>query len=362
MKKKMVLMVLMSTWAIFSIGNIYAASYLLDFEKYYAGTKVTELDDPFMSIEGYHMEVVAQSLEEGSILAFNSNAFGTNGAGGENWVIGQKSLTENPNRKSIGNLSTVTVLTGQDLKITFNSLYQVNSFKLELFDYGDWFPLQGNPTNTTIDRKAFLRAYDINDIQIGEYVHNIKYNLTQNDAFVAGAVPLTVSGNGKSIAYVKLVFEAVDPGVTFDNFTINYEPIVNINIKPYSWPNAINTCSEGATPVIIWGSEAFDVTMINLDTLTFGDKGLKVVGKGNKSLFEIDDFGYYDPSQFDSINPDLDGYDDLKAMFETHELSTFTDGDKSLGRVCFDYDVDGNKNWVNMCVEQEIFLSRDCEE
>jgi len=139
-------------------------------------------------------------------------------------------------------------------------------------------------------------------------------------------------------------------------------PLVpEINIKPYSWPNAINTCSSGGTPVIIWGSESFDVTKILLDTLTFGDKGLKVVGKGKKELFVIDDFGQPDPEAFDQINPIPDGYLDLNAKFDTYELSTFTEGSQTLGKVCFDYDYYGDGSYVkNICVTQEIFLSRDC--
>lgn len=138
-------------------------------------------------------------------------------------------------------------------------------------------------------------------------------------------------------------------------------PVPEINIKPYSWPNAINTCSSGGTPVIIWGSESFDVTKIILETLTFGDKGLKVVGKGKKELFVIDDFGQPDPNEFDQINPMPDGYLDLNAKFDTYEMSTFTEGMQTLGKVCFDYDVNGDGSYVkNICVTQEVYLSRDC--
>jgi len=142
-----------------------------------------------------------------------------------------------------------------------------------------------------------------------------------------------------------------------------------INIKPYSWPNAVNTCSQGSTPVIIWGSNLLDVYKIDLDSLTFGDKGLKVVGKGNKSLFVIDDFGQPtdDPDCVgvdgcDGIDPTPDGYDDLNAKFDTYELGTITNGTKTFAKVCFDYDVNGDFDYeTNICVEQEIFLSKECE-
>jgi hypothetical protein len=155
----------------------------------------------------------------------------------------------------------------------------------------------------------------------------------------------------------------VDRGTGIDNITFE-TALPEINIKPYSWPNAVNSCSNGGTPVIIWGSEYFDVNQINLDTITFGDKGVKVVGKGNKALATIGDFGQPtdDPACLyvdgcDGIDETPDGYDDLSIKFDTYALTVISDdGEPTKGRVCFDY----GSPAVNICVEQEIFLTQDC--
>ena len=48
---------------------------------------------------------------------------------------------------------------------------------------------------------------------------------------------------------------------------------VDIDIKPGSDPNSINTRSMGVVPVAILGSESFDVTNIDVSTLVFGPAG-----------------------------------------------------------------------------------------
>jgi probable HAF family extracellular repeat protein len=69
---------------------------------------------------------------------------------------------------------------------------------------------------------------------------------------------------------------------TFSLFAV-FEPAalsVVIDIKPGSDPNCFNANGHGVIPVAILGSSTFDVTLVDLSTLSFG--GLEVRVRGNK--------------------------------------------------------------------------------
>lgn len=97
-----------------------------------------------------------------------------------------------------------------------------------------------------------------------------------------------------------------------------------INIKPNSDPNSINLGSGGFVPVIIWGSDTLDVTMIDPTLLTFASAQVKTVGKTDRALCSILDLGSPDPSQFDSMGSP-DGEPDLICHFETQGILGLND-------------------------------------
>ncbi len=64
---------------------------------------------------------------------------------------------------------------------------------------------------------------------------------------------------------------------------------ITIDIKPGSYPNAINLGSNGVIPVAILSTPDLDATTINPDTVFLAGSGVAVRGKGNKSLASQED-------------------------------------------------------------------------
>ena len=83
-----------------------------------------------------------------------------------------------------------------------------------------------------------------------------------------------------------------------------------IDIKPGSYPNSLNINGHGVIPVAILGSADFDVTNINIETLSFAGLELRVKGNGSPQCSIQDVSG-------DFTNPEgaPDGYPDLVCQF-----------------------------------------------
>ena len=64
---------------------------------------------------------------------------------------------------------------------------------------------------------------------------------------------------------------------------------VQIDIKPGSYPNAINLGSNGVVPVAILSSADFDAASVDTQTVTLGGANVAVRGKGSKELAAFED-------------------------------------------------------------------------
>lgn len=97
--------------------------------------------------------------------------------------------------------------------------------------------------------------------------------------------------------------------------------IIEIDIKPGSYPNSLNINGHGVIPVAILGSADFDVTQIDPNTLRFADLEVRVKGNGAPQCSIKDVSG-------DFTNPEgaPDGYPDLVCQF-VDDPDTWLPGD-----------------------------------
>ncbi len=101
--------------------------------------------------------------------------------------------------------------------------------------------------------------------------------------------------------------------------------VVDIDIKPGSYPNAINLGSSGVIPVAILSSGEFDAITVDPETVALAGAGVAVRGKGNRLLSHEED-----------VN--ADGLLDLVVQVETENLDPgqFQDGSAVLEGSTYD--------------------------
>jgi hypothetical protein len=91
------------------------------------------------------------------------------------------------------------------------------------------------------------------------------------------------------------------PGYRFgvDNVTwlgdeLDAVPVVAIDIRPDSDVNAVNPKSRGVVPVVLFGSDDFDVTQVDPSTLAFGPDGAGLAHRNGPHLEDVDADGNLD--------------------------------------------------------------------
>ncbi len=92
--------------------------------------------------------------------------------------------------------------------------------------------------------------------------------------------------------YPKGILYGLGGNLEFPDFDFTFKtfsspcPVLDvaIDIKPGSYPNSINLCSGGSTPVAILGSTELDVRQVDVTSLTLADAEIRVVGKSGNLL------------------------------------------------------------------------------
>jgi hypothetical protein len=117
---------------------------------------------------------------------------------------------------------------------------------------------------------------------------------------------------------------------------------VDVDIKPGSCPNPLNTRSQGKLPVAILGTEDFDVTTIDTTTVEIGLAGDENGAKVSPIQSNIEDVGTpFQGELCDCHDLNGDGILDLTLKFSTQELVT-TLGLNSLDMRMVPFVVTGN--------------------
>ena len=150
---------------------------------------------------------------------------------------------------------------------------------------------------------TFLNTFGLN---YGDYYNNVHYVLPVTSTHpIFDGVDYLYYNNGNSVSEVDpsdpdtdiLEFSGSDGLIGIYKFTQSIIE-VDIDIKPGSDPNCFNNNNHGTIPIAILGNADFDCTQVDPSTCTLSGLALKVVGKSNKLMANIED-----------VNND--GFDDL---------------------------------------------------
>lgn len=148
------------------------------------------------------------------------------------------------------------------------------------------------------------------DVIVGTGEQNFREDIYELGPLSAGPHTITIdyagggANNGHYIDYVQLETQ--------------YECLVDIDIKPGSYPSSVNLGGGGSVPVAILGSAFFDVTEIRIDsTLMFEGATIRTRGNGDGQC-GVEDVNF-------------DGFNDLVCQFIRSEINL--DGSETTATV-----------------------------
>ena len=130
----------------------------------------------------------------------------------------------------------------------------------------------------------------IKTIRVGDTPLGVAIDFTGTLVYVANHFSSTISVIDTATNAVIADIDVVKGPVAFGQFIVptKYNPfMMHIDIKPGRYPNCFNSDSHGVIPVAIYGSENFDVTILDPSTVQLDGQSVSVKGKsGNIYSYE----------------------------------------------------------------------------
>lgn len=175
---------------------------------------------------------------------------------------------------------------------------------------------------------SFCNLFNNNDLQDGGPFFNFEYD-GFTDVFQADALNLSPGLHTMQFKIADTSDEVLDSGVFIqaESFSDKPQPTAEIDIKPTSCPNPINTKSKGVLPVAVLGTDTFDVNEVDVSTIQ-----LEGVAPIRSSIEDVaTPFGGDLDNELSCTEDGADGFLDLTLKFKTQDIinaiSPVADGD-----------------------------------